>query len=79
MIDQLGHLGIGVDQALCEFFRMAGDEADAFDAVEFCNVFDQQRKVRDFAVGHGAAICIHILAQQRDFLHALRGQAGDFC
>src|SRR5690606_8574738 len=78
MIYQLGDLGIGIDQTLREFLGMAGDEANAFDAVHYGNVFDQQGKVGNLAVGHHATVGIHILAQQRDFLYALVRETSNF-
>ena len=76
---ELGHLAVNVNQALGEFVGVAGGVADAFDARYFGHVFDEQGEVGGFAAAaHRAAIGVHVLAQQRHFLHALRGQAGDF-
>lgn len=74
---QLGQLAVAIDDALAEFARVAGGEADALHARHFVHVFQQQREIGDFAVGHRAAVGVDVLAQQGDFLHALRGQAGD--
>ena len=57
---------------------MRGRVADALDAGHFGDVLDQQRQIGLFlAARHGAAIGIDVLAEQRDFPHALRRQAGD--
>ena len=78
MVDQLRDLRVRVDQALGEFLRVAGDEAQALDAGDLGHVFQQQGEVRDLSVFHGAAVGVHVLPEQHDFLDALRGQAGDF-
>ncbi len=58
---------------------MGGGIADALNARDFMNVFEQHGKVGDFtAVSHGATVGIDVLAQQIDFLHALVCQVGHF-
>ena len=78
VVHQLRDLGVGVDQALGEFLRVAGDEAQALDAGDLGHVFEQQGEVGDLAVVHRAAVGVDVLPQQHDFLDALGGQAGDF-
>jgi hypothetical protein len=66
---QLGHLGVGVDQALRELVGVAGGVADALDAGDLGHVLEQQREVGDLGrAAHGAAVGVDVLAQQRDFL-----------
>jgi hypothetical protein len=74
---QLGHACVGVDQALRELVGVAGGVADALDAGDVGHVLEQQGEVGDLAgAAHRAAVGVDVLAQQRDFLHALVGQAG---
>src|SRR3569623_2227677 len=47
LVDQYRYIGIDIDQALRELFRMAGHEADALDAVDLGDVYDQQRVIGD--------------------------------
>ena len=78
MAHQLGDAGIGLDQARRELVGVAGGVAQALDARDVGNVFQQQREVGDLgAVAHLAAVGVDVLAQQRDFLDALVGQTGD--
>ncbi|MPM32516.1 hypothetical protein SDC9_79079 [bioreactor metagenome] len=79
MVHQLGQLGIGFDQARRELVRVAGGVANAFDAGNVRDVFQQQCKVGDLAgVAHLAQVSIDVLAEQVDFLHALVGQTCHF-
>ena len=57
---------------------MAGGKAQAFDTGNFVDNAQKGGKIADFAVVHFAAIGVHVLPQQIDFLHALLRQAGDF-
>ena len=78
MTNQLRNLGIHIDQCLGEFIGVAGGIADAFNARNFGDIFNQQRQIRDFVtVAHLAPVGVHVLAQQGDFFHPLVGQAGD--
>ena len=77
MVDELGQAAVGVDDALGEFTRMARRVADALDAVDFGDVVKQQGEVRNRAVGHLAAIGVHVLAEKRHFPDALIGKLGD--
>ena len=77
--DQLGNLGVGLDQARRELVGVAGGKAQALDAGNLGHVFQQQGKVGHLgAIAHGATVGVHVLAQQGDFFHALVGQAGNF-
>jgi len=80
MADELRHLGVGVDQALREFLRVRRGIANPFDARDIRDVFDQLGEVGDFgrAERDARTVSIHVLAEQRDFTHALVGETGDF-
>ena len=54
---------------------MRGRVADALDARDLGHVFEQQREIGDLAVLRAAAVGVHVLAEQRDFLHALLRRA----
>ena len=69
---------VDVDQALRELLRVARRVADALDARDLGDVFEQHREVGDLAGrAHRAAIGVDVLAEQRDLPHALVGEAGD--
>ena len=77
MRDQFRLAGVDIDQPLRQFARVRGGVADALDAGNFSDVFDDQRQIRlFFATRHRAPVGIHILAEQRHFLDPLCGQAG---
>ena len=79
MVDQLGHLVVHIDQALCKFVGVAGGVPDAFNAGHVGHVFNQQGKVGNLCgVTHFAAVGIDVLAQQGDFSNTLFGQACHF-
>ncbi|MNS94022.1 hypothetical protein D3C72_1282230 [compost metagenome] len=76
---QLGQAGVGVHHALGHFLGVRGRVADAFDAGDFVHVLQQHGEVGDLVRAfHLAAVGVHVLAQQRHFLHALVGQVGHF-
>ena len=78
VIDQLRQSPIRVDEALRKFARVRCRVAQTLDARHFRQILQQQREIRRLAVAHRASIRVHVLAQQRDFLHTLAGEAGYF-
>ena len=76
VVDQLGDPAIGLDEPRAELLRVRRGVANAFDAGDFGHVLQQQREIDDLAIAHGAPIGVDVLAQQRDFAHALFGQPG---
>ena len=76
VVHQLRHARVDVDQALRELVGVAGGVADALDARDLGDVLDQHCEVGDLAgLAHLAAVGVDVLAQQRDLLDALVGQA----
>ena len=76
--DQLGHARVGVDQALREFAAGARWCSGCARCPASPATYSSSRAKS--AVSPSAiapAIGVHVLAEQRDFLHALRGQVGD--
>ena len=79
MAHQLRHFGVHINQTLCEFVGVAGGVADALDARNLGHVLNEQCKVGNLSrAAHGATISVDVLAQERDFFHALSGQARHF-
>ncbi len=78
---ELRHARVRVDQPRRELLRMRRRVADALDAGDLGDVFEQRREVGDVvgdvAASASAAIRVDVLAEQRDLAHALVGQAGD--
>src|SRR3990172_5106328 len=74
MIDQLGHLAIGGNEAVGKLYGMRGSEADALDALDIGDISDKQREIGHVAVAHHALIGIYVLAEQRYLAHALTRQ-----
>ncbi len=68
---------MGVDETSSEFLGMRRRVTDAPDAGYLGDILEQQRKIRDHAVGHPAAIGVDVLPEQGHFLHALVGEVGD--
>ena len=66
-----------VDQPRRELARMRRRVADALDAGDLGDVFEQLREVGELAVVDRAAVGVHVLAEQRHFPHALLGEIGD--
>src|SRR5690606_27519440 len=75
---QRGKLGVGLDQRVGEFQRVAGGVADAFDAIEGGNQVQQVGEVAQAAVRVGAPVTVDVLAEQGDFLHTVFSQVNDF-
>ena len=75
VIGELRHVAIGLDQAVAEFDRVRGHEADALDARHRRDEVDQRGEVGVAAARHRAAVGVDVLAEQRDFDDALRGEA----
>ena len=79
MAHQLRHLGVHINQTLCEFVGVACGVTDALDTGNFGHVLDHQRKVGNLScAAHRTSVRVDVLAQERDFFHALCGQAGHF-
>src|SRR6185295_5063169 len=71
-----GQGAMRVDQPLREFARVRGGVANAPDALNFIYKIEQFGKIR-VRVLDPAAPGIHVLAEQRHLLHALRREPGD--
>src|SRR5690554_7768843 len=72
--DQLRNPLVDLDQGVAEFHWVGGGVADAVDAVDGGNHFDQFCQVHLVAVVGVATIGVDVLAQQVHFAHALGGQ-----
>src|SRR5690554_4370311 len=72
--DQLRYPLVDLDQGVAEFHWVGGGVADAVDAVDGGNHFDQFCQVHLVAVVGVATIGVDVLAQQVHFAHALGGQ-----
>ena len=70
---QFRDLGVGLDDGVREFQRVAGGVANAFDAVDGGNRVQQVGKV-----GAVKAVAVDVLAQQGNFLDAVFSQVNDF-
>ncbi|MNM97024.1 hypothetical protein D3C81_1095200 [compost metagenome] len=77
VLDQLRHLGVGLDQAVGKFQRVRGGVADALDTVDGGDHADQLGKVRQAPVVGLATVAVDVLPQQSDFTHAVLGQVND--
>ena len=74
----LGRVAMCGDQVILHVARMAGRIANALDAADLRDVpaeLPQRPVSAAFEGRRGPVEGIHVLAQQRDFPHALRGQA----
>src|SRR5690606_3512527 len=76
---QFRHFGVGLDQGVGEFQRVAGGIADAVDAIDGSNDADQFGQVGGAPVMGCAAIAVDVLPQQRDFAYAVLGQVDHLC
>jgi len=75
VIDQLVRLAVNVDQALAELVGVAGGEADALDAGDLGDVFEQHGEVGDLGgVPHATTEAVEVLAPHGAIVHALIGQ-----
>ena len=55
MVVELRHVRVGLDQAVAEFERMRGGEADALDTGDRRDVMDQGRQIRERPSAMGPA------------------------
>ena len=76
--NEFGQVAVAFDDGVGEFARVAGGEAQAFDAGDFVHDAQQGGEVADAAVVHCAAIGVDVLSEQVDFFYALLCEAGDF-
>src|SRR3990167_3580767 len=74
---QLGDLGMGLDQRVGEFQRMAGGVADAVDTVDDGYGVEQLGEVGDLPILGRATVAVDVLPEQGDFTHAVFGQVDD--
>ena len=77
MVNQLRQPRVNVDQPLREFLRMRGRIANALDAGNFGDVFEQRCEI-DLRIDNMSAVRIDVLPKQRYLLDALLGQVSDF-
>ena len=78
MVGELADAGKRLDQAVVEFQRMRGGEADALDARHRRHVVDERGEIDAHAVGHRTRVGIDVLPEQRDLAHPLGGELTHF-
>ena len=75
---QLGQPAVRFDQPGCHFLWMRGGVADALNARDVVDIFQQHGKVGDLArVTHGSKVGIDVLSEQCDFFDPLVGEVSD--
>ena len=76
VVDEFRHTGINIDKAIGKFDRMRCGVTDTSDTVDRRDVLNQVGQVGSTVFMSGAAVGIHVLAEQGDFPDALCGKLG---
>ena len=76
VVDEFGHTGINIDQAIGKFDRMRCGVTNTPDTADRRDVLNQVGQVGSTVFISGAAVGVNVLAEQGDFPDALCGKLG---